>query len=1131
MVDVISGTAPLMGGDGEDWNLAHAAICGCSGCHADGDDRGLSAGPLFFPDPTGDESGLVGTDADNGKPVLSAFAAAGLIARSGLTWAIDGDLNVTFAFANNATAGIGFEPFTEANQAHARDVLDLYADVSGLSFTEVAPGTPADIIFKVESGTANGGGYFDGQNVVVGNVSFEPVADPGTYLFNLLLHEAGHAVGLAHPSDYNGGGFSYASDADFFSDSAQFTNLSYFSETNTGGDFGYLTTLGLHDILAVQMEYGANMSARTGNTVYGYNNTSGLDVYDLSPDDGRGFSIWDAGGTDTLDFSGSAFDAELDLREGAFSSVNGDVANVSIAYGVTIENGIGGGGDDLIRGNDVANTLRGGAGDDRLIGGADSQPVAEVNPRDFTGLSLNADPLSFDQHLVATGVSGIAGGAVTVEMLVKLDRTPADNIVFASYAVPGTGNEFLVQGVVGGNLTVHIVGFEFVSNIPTSRLVDGEPHRLSVSWSTDGTISLYIDGGLAQRGFHRGGESFQSGGTFVVGQDQDTVGGGFQPSQILQGTVGDIRIFNDVRTGAEIADNAFTELSDNEQGLAHYWRAGAGSASALDDLAGSSDLALVNGPVIASTAPAPPSGAVDNDVLFGEGGNDILQGGWADDRLIGGAGDDNLQGGAGNDTLEGDGEGSGTSGSFNDILAGGGGDDLLIGGRGADAINGGGGIDTLSFAASTSGVSADLANGGTGGDAAGDTYASIEIVIGSAFDDSLGGDGADNEIRGNDGNDTLAGSDGDDRLLGAKGDDTLNGGGGDDLLNGGGGRDSFSGGEGDDIVNTGAGADEAGGGDGDDTLNGQGGDDVLNGGAGNDIVNGAGGNDIVQGGTGNDIVRGGVGNDDLGGSDGDDDLLGQADDDLLKGGAGDDLINGAAGVDELNGGAGNDTLNGGTQNDLLLGGTGNDILNGQGGADRLEGGGGTDTLNGAAGADLLFGENGNDTLNGGAGNDILFGGAGDDVLHGQGGTDRYVFEAADGGSNTVLSLTGGETVHLLGFGFASAAAAASSFRQSGRDVEFSHSGVSIRFENASLDLVRDAVSISDPPQMAPEAFDFAGLEAGPAMAPLTADEANPLGEIMAAADPAAPHDNADGAALPDAWADFDWLSDADGFAL
>ena len=129
-----------------------------------------------------------------------------------------------------------------------------------------------------------------------------------------------------------------------------------------------MATLALHDILAVQIEYGVNWTTRSGDTVYGYNETTGLGSYDLTARDDIAFSIWDGGGTDTLDFSGSNAATELDLRDGSFSSVNGQTYNVSIAYGAIVENGIGNVHDDVIRGNGVANVLEGGAGNDLLIG-------------------------------------------------------------------------------------------------------------------------------------------------------------------------------------------------------------------------------------------------------------------------------------------------------------------------------------------------------------------------------------------------------------------------------------------------------------------------------------------------------------------------------------------------------------------------------------------------------------------------------------------------------------------------------------------------------------------------------------------------------------------------------------------
>jgi len=88
-------------------------------------------------------------------------------------------------------------------------------------------------------------------------------------------------------------------------------------------------------------------------------------------------------------------------------------------------------------------------------------------------------------------------------------------------------------------------------------------------------------------------------------------------------------------------------------------------------------------------------------------------------------------------------------------------------------------------------VNLNLLTGGTAGVAAGDTFSSIENVVGSDFGDYIFGSNVDN---------ILMGGDGADRLRGHKGNDTLIGGTGDDNLLGGKGVDEF-------IFNDGDGAD------------------------------------------------------------------------------------------------------------------------------------------------------------------------------------------------------------------------------------------------------------------------------------------------------------------------------------
>jgi subtilisin-like proprotein convertase family protein len=87
------------------------------------------------------------------------------------------------------------------------------------------------------------------------------------------------------------------------------------------------------------------------------------------------------------------------------------------------------------------------------------------------------------------------------------------------------------------------------------------------------------------------------------------------------------------------------------------------------------------------------------------------------------------------------------------------GNDTLDGGAGADTLSGGDGSDTAYYYSSTAGVTVNLAaSTGTGGDAQGDTFNSIEYAIGSNTGaDGLTGDGALNYLAGFGGDDVIDG--------------------------------------------------------------------------------------------------------------------------------------------------------------------------------------------------------------------------------------------------------------------------------------------------------------------------------------------------------------------------------------
>ena len=400
--------------------------------------------------------------------------------------------------------------------------------------------------------------------------------------------------------------------------------------------------------------------------------------------------------------------------------------------------------------------------------------------------------------------------------------------------------------------------------------------------------------------------------------------------------------------------------------------------------------------------------------------------------INGTSGNDTLNGTSGDDTLNG--------GAGNDLLLGNDGNDVLIGGAGNDTLNGGNGLDTADYSASTSAVAANLATGqGTGGDAQGDRYTSIENVTGSAYNDTLTGDGNANVLSGGLGNDTL---------IGGGGADTLIGGGGTDLA-------SYSTSAAAVNVNLttglGSGGDAQGdvlsgienltGTDFNDTLTGDGNANLISGGKGKDVLSGAGGNDTLFGGDGDDTISGGAGADSIDGGAGLNTLDysassagvnanlftntfsgGDAQGDTVAnmhniiGSAFNDTLTAAVGNYSVWGGAGNDVLSGGgTGNYQLFGGDGDDMIFGMGGAELIDGGANNDFVNysrstsavnvnlangtgsgGYAAGDTItgvenaIGSNYNDTLTGTSGDNYLFGGLGNDNLSGGAGDDTLV---------------------------------------------------------------------------------------------------------------------------------------------
>lgn len=305
-------------------------------------------------------------------------------------------LNKDDANPYGETIGAWTDALTDAIEAAIADI----EAISGLSFSEVpdtADGSDgADIDFwyynnpsdnsSGYSYTVGGSGvYIDEDSVYSGSVDGLAY---GGYNYRTVIHELMHNIGIAHPhSSYDNlpGVTSSGDTGDFALNQNLYTVMSY-NRSNQVDDNGEETTgwpftvptvdhsfgvLGAFDIAIVQAFYGANMSTATGDDIYDIPTSNTLGTYFKS--------IWDAGGDDTIRYTGSD-DATIDLRAatldvldgmlagGIASRADGIYGGFTIANGVAIENAEGGSGADILQGNALANAMSGNDGKDFLYG-------------------------------------------------------------------------------------------------------------------------------------------------------------------------------------------------------------------------------------------------------------------------------------------------------------------------------------------------------------------------------------------------------------------------------------------------------------------------------------------------------------------------------------------------------------------------------------------------------------------------------------------------------------------------------------------------------------------------------------------------------------------------------------------
>ena len=574
--------------------------------------------------------------------------------------------------------------------------LALWSDIANISFALTTNPAQAQITFTRgndreantswhATGTA-GAGVTGGTNLFTMTsatvsidtsvVGFGPIDGTfttyGGYPVMTLLHEEGHAIGLGHAGPYNNT-VDVATQQFSAYDTRLWTIMSYVEPRTTtaeyysqypvtGTDWG-LGPAGYHndpttwmplDILAAQALYGLPTSTPlSGGQTFGFNsNVSGLSApfFDFTKNVDPVVTLWDMGTNNTLDLTGFSASSTVNLTPGTFSSCNGQINNIAIAFNTAIDTVICGSGNDTVTANNDGDTLNGGAGSDTLIGGTGND-------------TINGGP----------GSDTLDGGSGT------------DLLTYA-----GAASGVTVSLAVSGPQDTHGAGIDTISNFENltgssfNDALTGDDNANVIRGNAGADV---INAGNGNDEIHGGAGNDelhgQTGNDIIYGgTGDDTIWGG-QGSDVLDGggeiTAGD----NPADVGNDTLNGATPLAISGTDDTAGYLSAGGGVTVSLA-LTGAQNTVHAGWDTLNNINNV--IGSTFDDTLYGNSGNNVLSGGQGNDELHGGQGSDTLFGGSGNDTIYG--------GAGNDAIIGGAGDDLLWGG-GANSIAGE--IDTFYF--------------------------------------------------------------------------------------------------------------------------------------------------------------------------------------------------------------------------------------------------------------------------------------------------------------------------------------------------------------------------------------------------------------------------------------------------
>jgi serralysin len=362
-----------------------------------------------------------------GNPTSNILTTTGIVNDGGARWTPDDDgvTRVSYSFLTDGSTFYSEDDEREWWTAAVEEITPLTQYHIEQEIARIETYTNLDLVWVEDHGDSGANIRIGFHEFVIGGASSTPYE--GHYSAevyvgihvgdasgpDIFIHEFGHSLGfndLPEWNDLTGEEYTVMS----YIKSARYEDAWYSSADSDS--YMYAGIAGL------QYLYGVDEETTAGNDTF---------TFDVSVDDPYLETIFDAGGTDTIQVTGSGDPVHIDLTPGSWSNIGPDIhyqgeGGVTVAYepgtifimpNTTIENAFGGDGDDTLTGNDANNVLRGGLGHDYASGGAGND-----------ALWAGAGDTGNDTLLGGSGNDTLAGGA-------------GDDSITG-----GSGNDFLFGG-------------------------------------------------------------------------------------------------------------------------------------------------------------------------------------------------------------------------------------------------------------------------------------------------------------------------------------------------------------------------------------------------------------------------------------------------------------------------------------------------------------------------------------------------------------------------------------------------------------------------------------------------------------------------------------------------------------